>query len=197
MIVEVIENYLPDPDKERAAAIAAIYKPEEHNGLNYRGISKVEDPENYERIKKILGLGEQENESWTCFWRLYLANEESETFIHSDCQIGTCTSMVFLNTPEQCKGGVAFWRHKLYGWDKQPSTQQVEALGLQDTKEFWESVWQDGFDERKWEMIDYVPMDYNRMVMFDSNRFHSRYPKKAFGKDINDGRLVKVFFYQT
>lgn len=179
---------------EREKALSAEYKPIEHNGLKYRGIALTDDPDAQGRIAQTLGISP--TAQWTTFWRRNLAGEQSETFIHSDILIGQFSAILYLSLPEHCKGGTAFWRHKLYGWQVHPTGQEIAEKGLDDTKELWDSVYQDGFIEKKWEMVDYVPMAFNRLVIFHSPRFHSRYPKESFGADLNDGRLVKVFFYK-
>lgn len=178
--------------EERERALSAVYKTETHNGLTYRGISETEDDKQFESIRKILGF---EKGNFTCIWRRYLEDEENETYIHSDAEIGTFTGILFLNPPEQCYGGTAFWKYKQYGWEKHPGKEELEALGLKDEPELWQRILKDGFDEFHWDMIEYVPMEFNRLILFHSPSFHSRWPKKAFGKDLKDGRLVKVFFF--
>jgi hypothetical protein len=192
MKVCVIDNFLADPMAEREKALAASYVPVNHNGIDYRGIALTEDVENRERIAKTLGI--EANGDWTTFWRRNLEGEASETYIHSDAMIGDYSAILYLSLPEHCRGGTAFWRHKLYGWYMQPTLEEVEALGLDDTPALWDSVYQDGFIEKKWEMVDYVPMAFNRLIIFHSKRFHSRYPKESFGGAVSDGRLIKVFF---
>lgn len=194
MRVHVIENFMEDPIAEREKALASTYKTVEHNGLNYRGISLQEDKESYEKIQKVFGF---EKVTFECFYRRYMAGEENETYIHNDSNISTITGVLFLNEPSQCRGGTAFWKHKLYGWDCQPTKEEIEAKGLRDTKELWDKVYQDGFEEFKWQMTDYVPLAFNRLILFGGKRFHSRYPKEAFGTEIGNARLVKVFFMQV
>lgn len=187
----VIDDFLKDPYGERERALAASYDTITHRDITYRGISLTKDPESEARIAQFLGFKDGQ---WEVFWRRYLENEENETYIHNDVLIGQYTGILFLSKPEDCKGGLAFWKHKLYGWAAHPPMQEVAARGLKDTQELWDSVFQDGFDESKWEMIDYVPMYFNRLVLFWSPRFHSRYPKKAFGTEIGNARLIKTFF---
>jgi hypothetical protein len=67
--------------------------------------------------------------------------------------------------------------------------------GLRDTPELWENVHKDGFDSFKWEMVDYVPMYFNRLILFLSVRYHSRFPKEPTGNDPATCRMIKTFFY--
>lgn len=192
MTYYVQENWLKDPKAEREKALKALYKTVEHNGLNYRGIAETEDQEQFESFKKLLGF---EDGKFTCFWRRYLQDEENETFIHSDVEIGTYTGILFLNEPEQCYGGTAFWKYKQYGWSQHPTQRDLDFLGLKDKPELWKRLLDDGHDQDYWEMIDYAPMAFNRLIVFPSVEFHSRWPKRSFGSSVTDGRLVKVFFF--
>lgn len=193
-LVHIIDNFLLDPISERERALAAEYKTIDHHGLDYRGISFTDDSWQRERIAQILGISAEGE--WEVFWRRYLEAEKNETYIHNDCRIGTFTGILFLNSPEQCKWGTAFWMHKLYRWMRQPTIEEINALGLDDTPELWDRVYQDGFHENKWTMLDYAPMAFNRLILFDSTLYHSRYPQTSFGSDINSARLIKVFFFK-
>lgn len=186
------ENFFTDPFSERLKALDSEYKDELHNGINYRGISIQKDNEGIAKIEGQLGeklLGEP-----VIYYRRYLENEENETYIHSDCQIGKYTCVAYLSEEEASRGGTAFWKHRKYGWEYQPTKAEMDALRLPDTKEFWEEIWQQGFDEKHWELLGIAPMKFNRAIIFDSRRFHSRYPQKAFGSNLETSRLVKVFF---
>jgi len=186
-----IDNFLANPLNERQRALKSTYRTIDHNGVKYRGISLLNEQSNVKRIEHHLGL---KFHNPTVMYRRYLANEKNETFIHSDVLIGTFTGILFLNLPEHCKGGTAFWRHRVHGFSHHEDSNGLAKRGLKDTKELWGSVYQDGFDESKWEMTEMIPMKFNRLILFWSPRYHSRYPMQAFGDSIETGRLVKVFF---
>lgn len=198
MKVHVIDNFVEDAAAERTRALASEFKTVSHNKLEYRGISLLDaaTDEATGRIAKIL-FGENAPSSQETFFRRYLEAEENETFIHSDVLIGTFTGILFLNPPEQCRGGLAFWKHRPYGWETHPTGEQLQRQGLTDTPELWKSIYRDGFEEWKWEMTDYVPMAWNRLVLFHSPRFHSRYPQKTFGTELENARLIRVFFLKA
>jgi hypothetical protein len=189
----VIDNFLPDPHCDRERALQASFETVVHHGITYRGIAMTDDSLARDKIRAALRI--PEDGSWTVFWRRYLASEENETYIHADALMGQVTGVLFLNEPAQCYGGVAFWRHRLYGWSHVPPAEELPKRGLEDTPEFWNSVIADGQDHRKWEMTDYVPMAFNRLVIFWSPMFHSRYPRRSFGHLTHDARLVKCFFF--
>lgn len=188
-----VDNFLADPDAERKKALSAEYEEIAHRDIKYRGISFHSDDLVASRIKEILGCPDFD---YKCFYRRYLEKEQSETHIHNDHVIGTFTAILFLNPPEQCYGGTAFWRHKLTGWAHHPTQEMLDAAKVKDEPETWQAIISDGFAEKKWDMIDYCPMEYNRLLLFWSARFHSRWPQAAFGHDLESARLIKTFFFK-
>jgi hypothetical protein len=50
-------------------------------------------------------------------------------------------------------------------------------------------------DVTKWELIDRVGNVYNRLILFNSKKFHTSLD--YFGTDKFDGRLFQVFFFST
>ena len=114
--LKIIHNFHDFPDRERERALSSEYREITHNNLNYRGISELKEDPDEKRIERLLNLSPGK---WTTFYRRYLENEENETYIHNDCEIGELSAILFLNTKEQCQGGTAFWKYKQYGWNKQ------------------------------------------------------------------------------
>ncbi len=191
--VVVIDDFLKDPSAEREKALKANYKKSTvHRGQNYPGIAIEDDAESEDKIRSLMKV---EGGAFTTFYRTYPPTEPQGTFIHNDVLIGQFSGILFLNDPKDCKGGVAFWKHKLYGWELVPRVEELAPMGLRDTPELWRSVLGDGLDEFKWQMVDYVPMEFNRLILFLSPRFHSRYPFALPGHRPENWRLIKTFFY--
>lgn len=189
MQILTLDGFSPDPHRERELALEANYKTIEYNGLNYRGISFKDDSESIERLENILG---QEFSSHECFYRRYCSGEKNETYIHSDVLIGTYTGILFLNHEDECQGGTAFWKHKKFGWDRHPEKETLASQGLANTDWLWKQVYQDGFHEKRWDLLEVVPMRFNRLVLFQSPLYHSRYPQDW--PDAKTPRYIKVFF---
>lgn len=187
----VLDNYLSDPSGERFKAVHAEYKPIEHTGVHYKGICVDEDIEGTKKFSERLGI---EKGDYTVFWRRYLKDEENGTYIHNDWNMGSVSGVLFLNPPNQVKGGLAFWKHKKTGFFMNPTGEQVVASGFKNDLDFWNELKEDGLNQSKWEMIDYVPMEFNRMVLFNAALFHSRYPYETFGTCLEDAKLVKIYF---
>lgn len=193
-MIRVVHNFLADPNQERALALKATYETMEHNGLSYRGMSEQGEGDECAKLRKALSLPDATIRTG---YRRYLEDEENETYIHADADIATYTAVCFLNEPTQCKGGTAFWRYRPFNWDHVPSPETLVRQGLRDSSELWGKILRDGFDEFHWEMWNYVPMAWNRLLIFDSRLFHSRYPKRAFGSDVASGRLIKLYFIRA
>lgn len=187
----VVDRFSSFPDFAREYALDADFKQIEHHGLNYYGIAEAPDHSGVKQIEALVG---EHIEEAKVIYRRYLENETAETYIHNDILLGKWTGLLFLNRPEQCFGGTAFWRHKKFGWEAGPNLGQVVDAGFKNSSEYCAFMAKEGFREDQWEMIDYVPMAFNRLVLFRSAQFHSRYPMKSFGTDLESARLLKVFF---
>jgi len=178
-----IDNFFDDFEAESKAALNADYTDYDHLGVNYKGICVVEDTVSKEKIETAIGAKFKE---FICFYRNYDASMKQGTWIHCDPVIGTYSAIAFLNTKERCNGGLAFWRHRALNTDGSYTQEQEKALGV--SQDLYQQIHRDGFHEERWEMIDYVAMQPNRIVIFDSMRFHSRYPDKQ------TDRCIKAFF---
>jgi hypothetical protein len=50
-------------------------------------------------------------------------------------------------------------------------------------------------DMTKWQLVDKVGNVFNRLILFNSNRFHMS--MDYFGDSKENGRLFQVFFFST
>ena len=50
-------------------------------------------------------------------------------------------------------------------------------------------------DYTKWEIVDRVGNVFNRLIMYRADNYHVSLD--YFGKDMYDGRLFQVFFFNT
>ena len=188
----IFDDFLKDPVAEREKALAQEYKPLIRNGITYPGICLTEDKTNLKKIERRTRC--RFSDESIVMYRRYLKDDINETFIHSDVLIADFTAILFLNLPNQCQGGTALWQHLKYGFENHPEPSEVKARGLEPGQELWDEFYEDGFDEKKWKMTRFCPMKFNRLFIFWSSRYHSRFPKIPFGIDTQDARLIKVFF---
>lgn len=188
----VIDNFFDNPELEREKALEAQYIDVGHDGFIYPGLSLTEDPASVNKIKEALQADAPKQVTVT--YRQYTPEIENKqaTFIHNDSNIGTISAIAFLAHHKD--SGLAFWRHKETGWVGQPT---VEELGnYKDSPDLWIRIHEEGKDPSKWELLEVVPMKFNRCVAFLSKNYHSRWPREPIGQSIEDSRLIKVFFYK-
>lgn len=95
---------------------------------------------------------------------------------HSDlCNV--IATVIYLNIPEECSGGTAFYRNRQLGLfnasdDPDKYRDQVSQIHTGDNTEDGRDYFLSGW-ERYWECIDLVPMAFNRAVIYPGIYFHS------------------------
>lgn len=187
------DDFAPDAAKVREVVINGGFKEERGpDGLRYTGISRQQVPHWRNLLEEVLG---HRIDVKMAFFRLNLAGELPHSWVHSDevCQ-SEYAGVLYLNTPEQCRGGTAFWKHRELGIDRLPAPDELEAEGLDPAK--WYALMNEHWRELgRWEQVSLVGMRFNRLITYPVNRFHSRYPFEGFGQGPQDGRLVWVVFY--
>lgn len=110
--------------------------------------------------------------------------------IHSDNSICAWAGVYYLNLPEQCKGGTAFYTLKETGWDTMPTQERLDASG--HDLDWMKSKWT---DESQWTLNSVAGMKFNRFIFYPTQYFHSRYPLQGWGEKSEDARLVWVCFF--
>ncbi len=93
-------------------------------------------------------------------------------------------SVLYINNPELVTpNGTAFWEHQTHGHRLNESV---------TNEEFDRLLSEDANDLSKWEQTAYVVNVPNRLVLYDSQLFHSKHPDQ-----IKSGqRIVLVTFYK-
>jgi hypothetical protein len=118
------------------------------------------------------------------FLRLNTACLDGTQRIHSDRDILGDTpshaAVYYITDDKLIRSGTAFYKHAVYG-DYLPAGED------QDEKEY--------SDTSLWTITDIKEGKANSMVTYPANRFHSRYPHRAWGRDQTDGRLIWTAFF--
>jgi len=125
--------------------------------------------------------------------RLNYAGEMPNNSIHSDNSLGEFASVLYLNPPEQCAGGTAFWRHKATGLTRFDEA-EIRRKGKSPAKTL-QQIEGDWNEETNWEQTGLAEMKFNRLIIYSSKDFHSRFPFAAFGDKPENGRLIWVNFF--
>lgn len=175
-----------------AKAIAAMsktldYKTEVFEGHKYRGIGLGYSPELfYQELGAVLGRKVEPNLE---YFRLGTKEDSATTYIHADSGCAKHAAVWYLTeAPEGVVAGTAFWKHIATGKDRltEEDRHDAELLARLDA---------DGADESKWQMVGLVGQKFNRLTVYPTNFFHSRYPQDAWGNGVKDGRIVFTSFF--
>lgn len=187
-----MDGFAPDAAEVRAAVIRSGFATKTGpDGAAYTGISEYPVPHWFERVAEVVGAPIIPRLS---AFRLNLAGELPHSWVHSDDICAQYASVLYLNTPEQCAGGTAFWRHKALGMERLLTPEELTARGM-DPESFYRLMNCDWKRLTFWEQIGFMPMQFNRFITYPTSYFHSRYPFEGFGTGPEDGRLIWVCFY--
>ena len=183
------DNFAHDLEAIRINVIGGPFTTQQGpDGALYTGISAFPVHHWFKRIEELIGAKIKPGIS--CF-RLNLSGELPHSWVHSDDICAKWASVLYVNLPEQCRGGTAFWRHVTRGIDRLPTREELgdnaDAMYSNMTREWKELHW--------WEQIGFVPMKFNRFITYPTCLFHSRYPFEGFGSGPKDGRLIWICFY--
>jgi len=153
------------------------------HGELYTNISRVPAPELESLLAEALGFEVVIRESG---FRYDLKGEFPHNHAHADTVCAEYAAIVYLNPDTDCKGGTGFWKHKGLGIDRMPT-------GLQPDEEA--VLVADWSIPEKWKLASFVGMKFNRLLVYPTSLFHSRYPHEGFGVDRSTGRLIWIAFF--
>lgn len=199
--LQVIDNFFDHPDQMRKQALSTDI---DITGGN-PGLSSlnIDVEKNMFHVGEVLKIEPDfKHLKHICLFRMTKGSDEVKfTDIHVDGPIyaGVC----YLNLPEQCSGGVSFYRHKKTGLEHWPSRKETKALikaGLlppevvseEEEILYWE---EEGRNRERWEQTIHIPMKYNRAAFYYGNQFHTMSTWKEFGEEPDTARMTFVYFF--
>lgn len=103
--------------------------------------------------------------------------------VHNDLSMGQYSLMLYLNRPEDCRGGTSFLRHVEHGLEHGPRTQEEIAIAQRDSN----------IPER-WEVTMLCPMLTNRALIFPAEIMHRAEPSGGFGAGLVARVVLTAFF---
>lgn len=197
MQVLVIDDFYQNPDAVRSLALNAEYK--DVTQLNYPGFQTTKtysSPAIAEKFEIILNRRLSIDPASKTFgrFRIMLKETGSRLKVHIDGH-SDWTGVLYLNVPESCEGGTAFYRHKRTGLEGPANELQLNGLGFSNWNDLEQTIIEpDTMDASAWEETLFVGMKYNRLVLFKGNElFHCH--THSFGSNKRDGRMTQNFFF--
>ena len=111
------------------------------------------------------------------------------SWIHADSTTDWA-AVCYLTPDAPLSSGTGIFRHKATGWSHYDYKRENE-LGYKESA----PPGVDMQDYTKWEMVDRIGNVFNRLIMYRADNYHVSLD--YFGKDMYDGRLFQVFFFNT
>jgi len=123
-----------------------------------------------------------------------VTNEGTErAVVHSDVGAGDTTCILYLSQHAN-RYGTGFYRNKRTGSMTMPP---LAALA-QDPAEFALTKHEiDVSAPEHWEEVEFIQGRYNRAIVFDSHRYHRRFPYHGFGSDEASGRMIWIGHFRN
>jgi hypothetical protein len=179
--MKIVDNFLPKFAEIKRYALQAEYKQEIviNKDFHLAAIPKHIHVPIYNLIEKRFFSNKIIPK--TCFFRLSTPDIDTDTRIHTDQN--HCNYVGVLYLTENCSelNGTAFWDHPKYG---NSLYLEAKAKKIDNVNEY------EGKDESIWSLNTVVGARENRLLLYPSNMFHSRYPFKSLGK-----RIAAIFFW--
>lgn len=189
----IVDDFYPNPHEVRKIALGYDY-PEVTGKKTFPGRNSTQSHvvEGFDQvISQIVGepvAGPTDPAFYHGCFRITLAGEKGRFGVHVDASRLHWVGVVYMNLPEQCRGGTTLYRHKALGTDHTPMTEEeLRACGATSVLDLLE---RDGNDPDKWEELTVLPMRFNRLVLYRPSIWHS--PAEPFGSTIEDGRLIQL-----
>ncbi len=191
-----VDDFHPAPGAIARIAKTLDYQEREHEGVKYKGIGTGYSPEGAaEYLSQILGRSVHIDME---YFRLGLSSGDITNYIHADNGISTHAAVWYLtDAPEGVVAGTAFWKHKETGLEEVPDQNYFLDQDKFSVEDFFNLIQRDNFDESKWDMTGLIGQKYNRIAIYPTKKFHSRFPKDAWGTTVEDGRIAWTAFFRT
>ena len=170
----VFDDFLPDPEAWRAAALALEYKTLTFGDETHHGIAIPESGEVPLRImERFPGAV-----ATLSFFRKSPEGQEEPLYIHTDVGMGEWSAILYLNPDPPAGDGTVFWEHLATGARESAIVDERAQEGR--TADGW----------KPWRTIE---ARFNRLVVFPSTYFHSRAIFDNWGAG-SEARLTQVVF---
>jgi hypothetical protein len=177
--IHVFDDALQFPLIYRGAALTRTFATVDV-GAKFHGIALGADVV----LPEVIAARFPELEPKLSFFRRSPAGQEEPNFIHTDCDMGEWTAILYLTPNPPPDDGTTFWRHIATG--------RIETVtGATSDENLGEVLaWR---DRSQWEPWRTVAAVFNRVVVFPATYYHSRALEQNYGEG-DSARLIQVLF---
>lgn len=179
MRIYVFDNALHDPCAYRIAALAREFGTVDV-GAKFHGIALGADATLAYIVESLFPALKPQ----LSFFRQSHAGQPEPNFIHTDCDMGDWTAILYLTPNPPMDDGTTFWRHRQTG-AIETRTGATSEQNLAETL-----AWR---DRSQWEPWRTVAAVFNRVVVFPACYYHSRALEANYGTG-EHARLTQVLF---
>jgi hypothetical protein len=163
-LIQIHDNFHADPHTLRAHALDGKFSPIEQGGAIFPGFQLTEVI-GADALAKLVGKPVANLQQ---AFRLYKPGDAQPTFIHQDGALASHSAILYLEPPRNSVHGTDFWNPKKDGANP--------------------------MDDADWTLSLSVPGQFNRLIIFDSQLWHSRFPRHL---SPSQSRLIWVAFFNT
>ncbi len=190
----ILDNFLPEREYRlvHQDAVCKKYSGVAYMGDVYGGIANPSIPFRWSVLNQKLGGGVIPGIN---MYRCSLDESDLVTWIHADTGMISEYAFVYYLSNSNQFSGTAFWNHKDLGISTLSSELIKEWKDDSILEEMLVSLDQDGMEMDMWKMEDFAIAKPNRLIVYPTSRFHSRFPKSGWGTGPWDGRLIHVGFF--
>ena len=128
------------------------------------------------------------NEQYTGSFQYTTAADRS--WIHADSTTDWA-AVCYLTPDAPLSSGTGIFRHKATGW----SHYDYRKAQVDPEYDRQAPPGDEMQDYTKWELVDRIGNVFNRLIMYRATNYHVSLD--YFGKNLYDGRLFQVFFFNT
>jgi hypothetical protein len=181
----VIDNFYENPMEIRNFALTQEFNPAEYYpGIRTKSFANINIKNKIQNIIYPFGgkitdfnLYQGDNGSFQ------LATSYDRSWIHSDSNDTNWAGIIYLTPDAPLNSGTSFYKYVTGITDS--NEKKITNTNLGDYSR----------DSSKWQLVDKVGNIFNRLVLFNSTKYHSS--NDYFGTNLYDGRLFQVFFFKT
>lgn len=193
----IVDDFLEEPEGFRAQALRLTY-PEQQGAFPGRNsLERMVIPGLDEEVSRLVGEPLRAITAGLSHGkcRITKAEDKGRARVHTDPS--HWSGILYLSSPEDCRGGTQFFRHIRTQSDQAPVTAaELAAMGYASQDEAHRDIIErDSLDDSAWELTMEVPMRFNRLLLLRPWLWHTAGP--AFGDRIDKARLVYLMFFQV